>query len=915
MSSTTGGTETAVQTTVTGTNQWVEVVSRAATLASVTAIGSPSGKGWVYAPGNGTFATGNWSATVTLSASAPGTTDVTIRFYKYSGGTYTSIGTINKTGITGTKTSYSFAATSFSSVTFASSDLLYCDLWWHDTSGADDNPNVYVSNSATAGVVNDFVVTTSSLTSVTTSSRTIPTSAALLSLQLSRTVPTSAALLSSQLARTIPTNASVANEFSRVIPTSAALDQPSSRTIPTSAALSSSQLPRTISTSAALLSSQLSRNVPTSAALLSSQLARTIPTSASLSLELNSGGFALFANTASGTVSFDSVRWTQYPDPALSLGPVLPRLGSSLVSWNDNLPGSTTDSVSTSLDGINFTPATNGSSIPGLTGQPDPIIDLFNTDTHLSYTTIGGASWTEDTANSRITASGGVDSLYLYSAVSASEIDVMTVMDKSDAGGLVWNYTTNNYYELVCFDDSSSSGTTNQLKLYRIASGVRTQIGSSVISWARSTLGSSPYKTIRVTMLKGVITVYFDGTALITYTDGSPLSAGLCGLRNDGGTSRYYQLRIGQQGQYVSGNPQGDIVTGQFIYTQTTLNTSDPATNPQQIDLFTSARSPLVGTGGLVKQLHDPTKPFATFFNDEMTTLAQTSLITGETSTYWWHINSSDSPGTLTFTSRQTNPAPFALYSSDFLYQPSIMSAGGSSAGATGVKASTSADLYRNRQTIINVTGLKTINNEEKIADGTATSWSLAYPLHSAPTITVQGVTKTVGVLGVDSAKDFYYQVGSTSVSQDTSATILQAGYILSFSYVGEYPTSVTVDNTAEQAIRKSIEGGTGIVESVFDGQGITADDAQTYAQGLLAQYGNNDTIEILAVTSRPGLKVGMLVSMFIPEHNINNVQLLIVKVSTGAYVQVDGTVKYEFMIDATNGANLNNWSTVFENT
>src|SRR5690242_3421919 len=109
MSANTGGTETSATTTVTGTNVWVEVVSRSATLASVTAIGSPSGKGWVFAPGAGSFALGNWSASVTLQASAPGTTDITIRFYRYSGGVYNSIGTINKTGVVGAKTTYSFA--------------------------------------------------------------------------------------------------------------------------------------------------------------------------------------------------------------------------------------------------------------------------------------------------------------------------------------------------------------------------------------------------------------------------------------------------------------------------------------------------------------------------------------------------------------------------------------------------------------------------------------------------------------------------------------------------------------------------------------------------------------------------------------------------------------------------------------
>jgi hypothetical protein len=277
MSSTTGGTETSATTTATGTSVWTEVLSRSATIATVTAIGSPSGKGWVFAPGGGTFATGNWSATVTLSASAPGTTDVTIRFYKYSGGSYTSIGTINKTGITGTKTAYSFTATSMSSVTFGVSDLLYVDLWWHDLSGADDAPVVYESNSASQGVNNDVMVTTSTFTPVTTSNRTIPATAALQSTN-SRTVPSTAALQATN-SRTIPSTAALLSTNSRTIPATAAIANNKSRTIPASAALTNSGS-RTIPATAALLATN-SRTIPASASLTVNR-GRTIPASVSL---------------------------------------------------------------------------------------------------------------------------------------------------------------------------------------------------------------------------------------------------------------------------------------------------------------------------------------------------------------------------------------------------------------------------------------------------------------------------------------------------------------------------------------------------------------------------------------------------------------------------------------------------------
>jgi hypothetical protein len=165
MAPTTGGTETSIGTncTVTGTT-WLEIRSHGSAAATgFTAIQAPSGKGWGFAPGAGTFALGNWSASITLSCTGIGTVDLTVRFYKLSGGSYTSIGTINKTGIVTAKTTYAFAATSMPATTFGAADLLYIDLWFHDTGNViNDFPIIYLTTSATVGVAGDMQITTSS---------------------------------------------------------------------------------------------------------------------------------------------------------------------------------------------------------------------------------------------------------------------------------------------------------------------------------------------------------------------------------------------------------------------------------------------------------------------------------------------------------------------------------------------------------------------------------------------------------------------------------------------------------------------------------------------------------------------------------------------------------------------------------
>src|ERR1041385_7971296 len=75
MATTTGGTETSKTTTMSGSGSQVyaEIFSQGGSVTGVTSIpATPTGHGWAYSPGAGTFANGNWSASVTLSAPAWG---------------------------------------------------------------------------------------------------------------------------------------------------------------------------------------------------------------------------------------------------------------------------------------------------------------------------------------------------------------------------------------------------------------------------------------------------------------------------------------------------------------------------------------------------------------------------------------------------------------------------------------------------------------------------------------------------------------------------------------------------------------------------------------------------------------------------------------------------------------------------
>jgi hypothetical protein len=57
------------------------------------------------------------------------------------------------------------------------------------------------------------------------------------------------------------------------------------------------------------------------------------------------------------------------------------------------------------------------------------------------------------------------------------------------------------------------------------------------------------------------------------------------------------------------------------------------------------------------------------------------------------------------------------------------------------------------------------------------------YPIRTLTSVTVNGAAKTFGVKGVDSGKDWYYQPGSISISQDPAATPLASTDVLYWAY------------------------------------------------------------------------------------------------------------------------------------
>ncbi|HLY29529.1 MAG TPA: hypothetical protein VKQ36_00750, partial [Ktedonobacterales bacterium] len=164
-----------------------------------------------------------------------------------------------------------------------------------------------------------------------------------------------------------------------------------------------------------------------------------------------------------------------------------------------------------------------------------------------------------------------------------------------------------------------------------------------------------------------------------------------------------------------------------------------------------------------------------------------------------------------------------------------------------------------------------------------ATAFLLGYEMsNQAPTIKVNGVTQTVGILNVDSGKQWYYQQGSNVITQDSGGTALTSGQTLQVVYVGQYPNVTTSQDAAGVLARQAREGGStsGIVESVAVNATLTnAADALQEANGYLARY-NQDTQELDFMTQTVGFQVGQTVTANVPGLKLNNVSMIIESVT-----------------------------------
>ncbi len=597
--------------------------------------------------------------------------------------------------------------------------------------------------------------------------------------------------------------------------------------------------------------------------------------------------------------------------PALALTNV-GRLGASLCNWNATLPNAdTTLVVKTSVDGGSTyqTIAAAGDAIPNLTDTPTPWQDFFPVNTSADYTqghlNAGGlAAWAWNANYLQATQTSGIDGVLEYLGLSSADMAVSGDFNFSDSGGLVARMIDTSHCYFVSVADASAATNTNTARLYSFVSGTKTLIGRAAISFTRNT-----FRRFILDCQGTAIKVYMDGVLIISATDSTITAAGTAAILSGihtGNQIQCYGFRVAPYGQQTS---------SVSVLTKLILASTDPLNTPQVLDTATWCGGVSIGPGALI--------PSVAY---QQTYVSQNIDDLNRQSAYWWTI-ASNAPTVkqLLFQPEQAVPAPFIAAQDN---QTVVLA--GQTLGdilVEGLQVEYSGDLYRNQMVLKNVQATQTFV-QKFVGDGTATSWTLNYPVApgTIPFLTLNGATGlllSIGIKGQDTGKQYYYTPGGTAIDQDPSQSVLTGLQTLEVAYSGTFTTDVTRNNTGgfpgtvSQSQYAAIDGTSGIVTVVVDMSSspttATMDvaAAEAYGDSLLAQYGIVGRIVTLK-SYRQGLLPGQQLSVFLAIHTIVNAQTLITQVDTEVQAGTGGYPLYKYTVIATEGSALSDWQKVF---
>ncbi len=233
------------------------------------------------------------------------------------------------------------------------------------------------------------------------------------------------------------------------------------------------------------------------------------------------------------------------------------------------------------------------------------------------------------------------------------------------------------------------------------------------------------------------------------------------------------------------------------------------------------------------------------------------SLVSTPTTAWYWYA---DVWRTFVLAQRTATPAPWDVVDGSELLtgsqplQQSITTTGNQLANSVfGI----------GQNTLLNALNATIVGN------GVEQTFNLPLVIGTTPIVTLNSVPQAVGVLGVDTSKQWYWSQGSTTLTQDSGGTPLGATDKLIVAYQTATPAVAQAPNGASLVALNAIEGTYANYEYVFTvNQPIQANDLLNLATGYETNY-STPAKTCLLYTLRPGLASGQLQSITLPQAGI----------------------------------------------
>jgi len=256
-----------------------------------------------------------------------------------------------------------------------------------------------------------------------------------------------------------------------------------------------------------------------------------------------------------------------------------------------------------------------------------------------------------------------------------------------------------------------------------------------------------------------------------------------------------------------------------------------------------------------------------------------------EISGFFWNI---DKDKRLNFRSIDAAPAPFSITATNRPYKSiEFSTVRGNFRNVVYLRAGTSTN--------------ETDTVEVQRGDGDKRTFLVGAEIGTTPTIEVDTgsgySTQTVGVNGIGTVSDWYYNSGSPVITQDSGGTVLSSTDKVRITYKARFPIIVNAISDESIAERAAAESGPGQYVSVVDATDVDNENAaELKAQSILAQY-SQPRITCRYTTDQVNLEAGQTQYINLPEHGID-ANFLIERI--GASLRHDGQLSFDVTAAAT---------------